>query len=257
VTETALDSAYASMMAAPDQEEFRSRYYGLLAATELFVLLEREPGAKFEPLMIEMEGTRFVLAFDLDARMGAFCDGPTPYVAMSGRALVEALAGARMGIAVNPGLEAAMFVPVEAVDWMRTRTGEDLSQAEAKIDEISAPEVTDVEALKAIDARLAVFTGASRSAYLVKARYGAETAHLMIFVGVPEAARSSVAGSLAEVVRFIAPDLALDTIFVDAGAGIVEAAARVGLRFDMSSDETAAKAPKAPGSDPDKPPILH
>lgn len=256
MTETALDKAHDAMMAAPDDAGMASKYYGLLASVELFVLLEDEPGDRFEPQMIEMDGARFVLAFDTDARMGAFCEEPTPYIAMSGRALVEALVGARLGIAVNPGMERAMFVPMAAVDWMQTRTSEDLSQTQAKIDEISTPDVADVDVLKAIDARLAVFAGAGRSAYLVKARYGSETAHLMIFAGLPEGAKASVAGSLAEVVRFVAPDLALDTIFVEEGAGIIAAASRLGLRFDMSARPRERGEVKAPGSDPDKPPLL-
>ena len=257
MTETALDQAFAAMEGSPEDEGARSRYYGLLATTELFVLLEEEPGQRFEPQLVEMDGTRFVLAFDTDARMGAFCDGPTPYLAMSGRALVETLEGARLGIAVNPGFEAGMFVPPEAVDWMRARTAEALEQADAKIDEILPPDLSDVEVLKAIDARLSTSPGPGRSAYLVKARYGAESAHLMIFVGFPEAARASITGSLAEVVRFVAPDLALDTIFVEQDAAVVQAAARVGLRFDMSAPEVEKPKVAAPGSDPDKPPILH
>lgn len=254
---TQLDLAFDAMMEASDDEGQRSAYYGVLAASEVFVLLEAEPEEKFEPQLLEMEGVRYVLAFDSDQRMAEFCDAPQPYLSMSGRKLVEALAGARLGLAVNPGFSSAMFVPPPAVDWMRERTSDDVLEGEAKIEEVFSPEITDVALLKAIDARLAVFAGFGRSAYLVKAQYAGEMAHLMVFVGIPEAAKASVAGGLAEAVRFVAPDLALDTVFVDKTAEIIAPSARVGLRFDMTPEEVEVKSPAAPGSDPEKPPILH
>lgn len=255
--ETQLDIAHGAMAEAPGDEDLVAHYYGALAASELFVLLESEPGETFAPQLLEMDGTRYVLTFDTAARMAEFCDAPQPYVAMSGRALVEALSGARLGVAVNPGFETAMFVPFEAGDWILERTSAELSEGEAKIEEVHAPEMSDVALLKAIDARLAVFAGFGRSAYLVKARYTEEAAHLMIFVGIPDAARASVAGGLAEAMRFVAPDVALDTVFVERDAEIVTSAAKVGLRFDMTPEEVEAKGVSAPGSDPDKPPLLH
>ncbi len=257
MVETQLDVAHGAMAEAPSDEDLLARYYGVLAASELFVLLESEPGETFAPQMLEMDGTRYVLAFDTDGRMAEFCDAPQPYVAMSGRSLVEALSGARLGIAVNPGFEQAMFVPFEAGDWILERTNAELSEGEANIKEVQSPEVSDVELLKAIDARLAVFAGFGRSAYLVKARYAHETAHLMIFVGIPDAARAAVAGALAEAMRFVAPDMALDTVFVERDSEIVTSAAKVGLRFDMTPEEVEKKGVSAPGSDPDKPPLLH
>ena len=256
MTKTQLDAAYQAMSASEDEAHLAA-YYGVLAASEVFVLLEDEAGETFKPQMLEMEGVRYVLAFDTDARMAEFCETPQPYIAMSGRGLVETLEGARLGVAVNPGFPTAMFVPPEATDWMRERTSEDISTGDAKIKEVLSPDLTDVELLKTIDARLAVFAGFSRSAYLVKAQYAEDTALLMIFVGIPDAARASVAGGLAEALRFVAPDLAFDTIFVEQDAPIVASAARVGLRFDMTPQEVETTEPAAPGSNPDKPPILH
>jgi len=195
MTKTQLDAAYQAMSASEDEAHLAA-YYGVLAASEVFVLLEDEAGETFKPQMLEMEGVRYVLAFDTDARMAEFCETPQPYIAMSGRGLVETLEGARLGVAVNPGFPTAMFVPPEATDWMRERTSEDISTA-------------------------------------------------------------SVAGGLAEALRFVAPDLAFDTIFVEQDAPIVASAARVGLRFDMTPQEVETTEPAAPGSNPDKPPILH
>ncbi len=258
MTQTQLDAAYGAMMADPDNDSLRSAYYGVLAATEVFVLLEREATQRIEPQLLEMDGIRYALIFDTDARLASFCDAPTPYGAMSGRALVEAIGGARLGLAVNPGVaEASIFVPPEAVEWMRARVGADIEEGGQRIVALNAPMVESVELLKAIDGRLAVFAGEGRSAYLVEAQYEADTAHLMVLVGVPEAARASIAGGLAEALRFLVPDMAFDTMFVDAGAEIVAAASRVGLRFDMAPEKAVPTAPQAPGSDPDKPPILH
>ena len=256
MSETALDQAYSAMMGEPDDEILRSSYYSVLAASEVFVLLEEEAVSSIVPKLIEMEGVRYALVFDTEARLSEFAQTQSPYAGMSGRALVESLTGARLGLAINAGVaETANFIPPEALDWMQTRLGEDLSTGDEEIEELLSPDALEVPLLQALDARLAVFAGPDRSAYLVKAQYAKETANLMIFVGIPEAAKVAIAGALAEALRFLAPDMALDSVFVEQGDGIIAPAARVGLRFDMN--KVMADGPEAPGSDPDKPPILH
>ena len=253
---TPLDQAFDAMTATPESETARANYYSVLAASEVFVLLEKEPGDSFEPTLIDLEGARYVLVFDTSEKLAVFCDEPSPYIAMSGRQLLQTVNGARLGLAVNPGLERAMMVPLEAVDWINNRVAADISEDTSKIRELSAPEISDADILRAIDARLAVYSGPGRSAYLVKANYEEETAHLVILVGMAPEARASVAGGLAEALRFLVPDMAFDTMFVESDAQIAKVAGRVGLRFDMDAPERSG-GPTAPGSDPEKPPILH
>ncbi len=251
---TPLDQAFEGMSIAPDAPAARSNYYGVLSASEVFVILEKEPGESFEPKLIEMDGTRFVLAFDLEARMAAFCDKPEPYIALSGRQLIERLDGARLGLAVNAGFDSSMFLPVEVVAWIARRLGGDVAGSEAAITALNPPNLADVEVLKAIDARLATFAGPDRLAYLAEAEYADDVAHLMILTGIPEEMRTALTGAISEGLRFAAPDLKCDMLFADAGAEILETAARVGLRFDMSLPEPSG--PSAPGMNPDKPPRL-
>ncbi len=253
---TPLDTAFDAMEAAPNDESVRANYYSVLAASELFVLLEHDPGESFEPQLVELEGARFALVFDSADKLAEFCDEPSPYIAMSGRELLRTVTGARLGLAVNPGLLSSMFVPVEAVEWSANRASAAVSEGDAKIREISAPEIADAEMLRAIDARLAVYSGNGRCAYLVKATYDTESAHLMILAGMPPEARAGVAGGLAEALRFLLPDIAFDTMFVEEGAQILTPASRVGLKFDMDAPDRI-QGPGAPGTDPDKPPILH
>ena len=253
---TPLDEAFAAMKAGGEDDMLRSGYFGVLAASEVFVLLDEEAGTSFSPTLVEMEGARYVLCFDTVERLAAFSDGPQDYVSMSGRALVAQLQEARLGLAVNAGFETAMFLGTDAVDWIAGRTSGDIEEAEARIEELLPPDLADAKALGAIDARLSVFAGPGRRGYLVKAHTGEGHSHLMVLVGIPVEARGGVAGALAEALRFVAPDLACDTIFAEPQEPIVKAASQVALRFDMEPGP-GSEGPAAPGMDPDKPPRLH
>lgn len=258
MTETILDGHFNDMAADPDSETKRASYYGCLASTELFVALEREAGAGFEPKLVELDGTQYAMVFDLQERMAMFFDAETSFVAMSGRALATSLAGQNIGLGLNLGVtETANLIGVEALDWLRERIEGEVRAGSSKVRKIEAPVFDNVELLRAIDARLAVFAGAGRRAYLVRATLDREKTHLMVLVGIPEHLRSPIAGGLAEALRFLAPDLALDTVFLDADETLADAASRVGLVFDMTPDVQPAKTIAAPGSDPSKPPKLH
>lgn len=256
--QTPLDLAHAAMTAAPDDVTARSAYYSQFATTEIFVLLAGEAGETFEAQMIEMDGRRYALAFDTEERMAAFCDAPTPYLSLSGRTLVQALSGQTVGVGLNLGVaETSMLIPVEALEWISERIGPEVKIDTGRIAELSPPDLDDIKVLRALDARLAAFSGPDRSAYLVHALYETERVHLIVLEGVPEPERTAVAGALTEAVRFLNPDLAIDTLFADREDAVLMAARKAGLRFDMTSQSSRETAQTAPGSDPNKPPILH
>ena len=62
---TQLNKAFVKMEQNPENNDARLNYYGVLADTNLFLLLEQEPSNEIlEPKFIQLEGKNFALAFD-------------------------------------------------------------------------------------------------------------------------------------------------------------------------------------------------
>ena len=57
----------------PENNDARLNYYGVLADTNLFLLLEQEPSNEIlEPKFIQLEGKNFALAFDSEESLSEF-----------------------------------------------------------------------------------------------------------------------------------------------------------------------------------------
>ena len=70
---TPLDQAHAAMMAAPEDDAARLRFYERIADVELFMLLEDEPqGDQISPVLLE---DSYVMVFDRAARLSAHVGG--------------------------------------------------------------------------------------------------------------------------------------------------------------------------------------
>lgn len=122
MADTLLDQAYAASEAAPDDVAARLRFYSRLVEGELYLLLETEAtGDSITPKVFELEDGPIVVAFDLEQRLSEFTGLPAPYAALSGRALVEMLAGSvpPLGLGLNLGVApSARLLPPEIMDWL-------------------------------------------------------------------------------------------------------------------------------------------
>ncbi len=260
--ETALDRAFAEMEAAPDDDAARMRFYDRLASSELFLMLEREPaGDTIEPEIFDVADARFVLVFDREARMSGFAGRAVPYVAMSGRALAGMLAGQGIGLALNPESgPSQILLPPEALAWLAETLSQAPSMAEARAETLSAPRALPEVLLTALDAKLATAAGLADCAWLAEVGYeGGGRGHLLGIVGAPERAEPALAGAVQEALVVSGLEAgALDVVFLKADDPICARLARVGLRFDLPEPEKPRVEFErdAPGSDPDKPPIL-
>ena len=111
---TALDAAHAAMLAAPEDDSARLRFFERLADSELFLMLSEEArDENISPELFDVADGRFVLAFDLEERLAEFAGHPIPYVALSGRVLSGMLSGQGIGLGLN--LESApssMLIPL-------------------------------------------------------------------------------------------------------------------------------------------------
>lgn len=258
---TPLDHAHGAMIAAPKDDGARLRFYERLADVELFMMLTKEAsGGNISPEMFELADGNFVLVFDREERLAQFATRVVPYVALSGRVVAQMLAGQGIGLGVN--LEVApssILIPADAVDWLHQTLEHRPDQVEAAIAEVSAPTGLPEVLLTALDAKLASATGLAVSAYLVGVRYaGGGQGHLLGFVDAKEAAQSALAKAAGEALTFSGIEAgAMDVGFFAADDVMTSKLAKVGLRFDLPQlEEVELHQPKAPGSDPDKPPLL-
>jgi hypothetical protein len=99
--------------------------------------------------------------------------------------------------------------------------------------------------------------GGIEAAWLAELRLEDGTTRLALAVaGAPEEGEGAVAEAIAEAVRFSGVEGGLDVTFVGAQGPARAAFERVGLRFELPTPPALPAPPPAPGSDPDRPPIL-
>ena len=255
--ETPLDAAHRAMIDPSAEDLDHQRYYARLAAAELFVLLEEEVGDSFAPQLIEDDGQQYALAFDREDKLAAFHDTPQDYIAMSGRNLIAALLEADIGLGINLGMDAATMLPPAVLAWIDEQISPEVATEEARIGEIGAPNSAGAELVQILSERLPILSGMADHAILAETEKDNSSCLLLAIVDVPENARASCAGAVAEALRLTQVDAPLDSVFVSAGDPLHVATSKVGLRFDIPTVNTSAGPPSAPGMDPDKPPILN
>ncbi len=256
--ETHLDKAHAAMENGGESE--RLRFYELLTAAELFLLLEGEAtGDQIVPQAFSVEGQAFVLAFDTEERLASFAGKEAHYVALSGRAVAEMLAEAGLGLGLNLEVgPSALLLPPEAMAWLVETLGEAPQEIEAQPEEIFAPTGLPDTLVTALDARLAAAEGLAQSAYLVGVSYAnGARGHLLGFVDAAPSAEEALARAVSEVLQFSELEAAsLDVGFFRAADQICARMALVGLRFDLPEPAMAAQPGAEPGMDPKSPPKL-
>jgi SseB protein N-terminal domain len=262
---TPLDTAHAAMQAAPDNVAARLRLYERIADAELFLLLTEEAkGDNISPELFDVTGGSFVLAFDREERLARFVGRPAPYAALSGRIIAQMLATQGIGIALNPDVApSAILIPADAVAWLSNTLGHAPDEVEARIAGFTPPAGLPEALISALDAKLASAAGLASAAYLAGVGYhDGSRGHLLGFVDAPEAAQGALAKAAGEALTFSGIEAgALDVGFFATSDSVTKKLAKVGLRFDLPQRQKPPQTPQpprraAPGSDPDKPPIL-
>ena len=258
---TPLDLAHAAMEAAPEDEAARLGFYQRLSDSELFLLLSAEArGQNIEPEVFELSDNAFVLAFDREARLAQFAGREVPYAAISGRALSEMLAPNGLGLGVNLDVApSAILIPPDAVAWLAERLEIRPRSHDAQLREVFAPGGLPEALLTQLDTKLAIAVGMAPFAYLVGVVFdtGAR-GHMLGFIDAIPGSQDALARAVSEALAFSGLEAAaLDVGFFAGTDAMAARLARHGLRFDLPQPRTSAAQDRpAPGSDPDKPPIL-
>jgi hypothetical protein len=259
---TPLDQAHGAMLAAPEDDAARLRYFAALADSELVVMLiEEADGAELSPRLFDLEEGQVVLAYEGEDRLAEAAGGVVAYAALPGRVIARHLAGQGVGLGVNLGAGAGEFLlDPEAVGWLANLLDHGPLEAEARAESFSAPGAMPEALLRALDAKLARTAGLARAVLIAGVRYeGGRQGHMLAFLDARPAAHGALARAAAEALTFSGIDAGeIDVTFLEAAAPAAQAMARVGLRIDLPEPAAppAPVAPRAPGTDPGKPPIL-
>lgn len=258
---TPLDQAHARMVAAPEDDAARLRYYEALADADLVLWLETEPdGQAVAPRVIDMDDGPVVLAYDLEDRLAEVAGAPVPYAALPGRVIAAQLAGQGVALGVNLGAEAPAFlVPPEALAWLAGVLDRAPEPAQARPVEFRAPGALPQALVDLLTQRLLRAGGLAQGALLAGVSYDdGRRGHMLAFVGAPDAAQAALARMAAEALAFSGIEAGeMDVAFLSADDPATAAMARVARAFDMPAPAAPpAAAPSAPGMDPDRPPRL-
>lgn len=254
--ETPLDRAHAAMVARPEDDTARLRFFERLGDAELLLLLESEADGEFAtPQTFETGGETLVLVFDRAERLAEFVGAEAPYVGLSGRSLADLLAGEGLGLALNPDCAPSSFVlDRTGVGWLADMLRQRPEEVEARFDAFTAPGQLPQVLLEALDQKLAAMSGLAKGAFLVGTeRADGGRGHLLAFIGAPIEAEAALAQAMGEALSFTGLEAGvLDVAFFAGDDPVSERLARVGLRFDIPQVDVAT----APGMDPQRPPIL-
>ncbi|WP_420860491.1 SseB family protein [Algirhabdus cladophorae] len=254
---TRLDVAHQKMEQS-GQDADRAAFYERLAEAEVMLLLAAESdGAQVVPHVFEADGLSFVLIFDTEERLVDFVGQATPYAALSGRVVVQMLAGQGLGLGLNlGGAPSETLLDAAAVDWLAEQVQPEPSEAQDIPQEIAPPHVPEA-IITALDGKLAGAAGLARSAYLVQVHYksGAK-GHMLAFIDAVHGAEGALSQAMTEALHFADIDAAsLDVAFFDRSDSFTAHLAKHGLRFDIPQP-AKEQSPSAPGMDPQKPPKL-
>lgn len=257
---TPLDLAHLAMEANPEDVPARLKYFERLADSELFMLLTEEPkGETLSPEMFDLSDGSFILVFDREERLSAFVGKPAPYAALSGRVIAGMLQGQGVGMALNPDVApSSNIIDPSAVSWLAETVSAAPEAAEAHAESFLSP-IAPENLVTALSEKLATASGLAHSAYLVGVTYdNGGQGHLLGVVDAIEGAEAAIAKAVNEALTFSGLEAAaLDVTFLKAQDQTTAALARTGLRFDIPQPEKPEDyKPKAPGMDPDTPPIL-
>ncbi|WP_323006782.1 SseB family protein [Pseudorhodobacter sp.] len=256
-----LDMAHSAMMAAPDDDAARMRYYARLADGMLYLMLEQETeDGAVQPVVVTLEDAQVVLAYDTEERLAATTDAPVPYAELPGRVIAAQLAGQNVALGVNLGVgEAEFLVSPEALIWLSQTLNTRPANISARPVAFEAPQGLPASLVQALEAKLARAGGLAQAALLAAVRYeDGRRSHMLAYIGAVPGAEAALTRAASEALIFSGVEAGeMDVTFLAADLPVVDRMARVAQHFDLPEPVAAPPTgPAAPGMDPSKPPKL-
>ena len=205
-----LNKAFREMSQDPENNDARLNYYGVLADTDLFLLLEQETSNEIlEPKIIQLEGNNFALAFDSEENLSEFYGEAAAFAQITGRVLAKMLLEEKIGLGINLGVsEGELLLPYSVIEWFVSVMDEphNLVQTTPKkfLPVKALPEIM----FKALQQKLKPAVGLFDEIWICAVEYNEdETSHLICLMGAQNSAQQAIVKSINEVLSFTDIDL--------------------------------------------------
>ena len=194
----------------PENNDARLNYYGVLADTNLFLLLEQEPSNEIlEPKFIQLEGKNFALAFDSEENLSEFYGDAAAFAEVTGRVLAKMLLEEKIGLGINLGVsEGELLLPREIIEWFVNVLDEAPNLVQITPKKFLRAEAFPEILVKALQEKLMPAVGLFDEIWICAVEYNEdETSHLICLMGVQNSAQQAIVKSINEVLSFTNIDL--------------------------------------------------
>jgi len=194
----------------PENSDARLNYYGVLADTNLFLLLEQEPSNEIlEPKFIQLEGKNFALAFDSEESLSEFYGEAAAFAEVTGRVLAKMLLEEKIGLGINLGVyEGELLLPWEIIEWFVNVLDEAPNLVQNTPKKFLRAEAFPEVLFKALQEKLMPAVGLFDEIWICAVEYNEdETSHLICLMGVQNSAQQAIVKSINEVLSFTNIDL--------------------------------------------------
>lgn len=257
-----LDAAHAAMLADPEDDLARLRYYRTLADSDLCLMLADEAaGDRLTPHVFALEDGPVVLAFDSEDRLADFAAVPVPYAVLPGRVIVARLAGQGIGLGVNlSDPDRAWLMAPLAVDWLAGVLATTPAETRGRPVAIHAPGDLEPGLAEALAFALAGAGGLAAAAVLARVAWADGAQGLMLaFLGADAGAEGPLSRALAEALAFSGFEGGtVDLAFLAPDDPAARSLLALGqpLALPEPPKPAPARGPAPPGMDPARPPRL-
>ena len=200
-----LNKAFLEMSQNPESNDARLKYYGVLADTNLFLLLEQEPSNEIlEPKFIQLEGNNFALAFDSEENLSEFYGEAAAFAEVTGRVLAKMLLEEKIGLGINLGVsEGELLLPWEIIEWFVNVLDEAPNLVQITPKKFLRAEAFPEILFKALQEKLMPAVGLFDEIWICAAEYNEdETSHLICLMGAQKPAEQAMIKSIKEVLSF-------------------------------------------------------
>ena len=237
------------------------QFYNALLEAQLFLLLREETtGDVLLPQIREIESNCYVLVFDNEARLVDFCGDVAPYAAVSGRVLIEMLAGQDTGLAFNLNVSGSeTLLPQDIIEWLYEVISQSPEISNARPKRFFPLGQKMEKTLAMLHEKLAHSTSLARRFFLCGVEYD-DGAHgiILAITGANIDAEPELAKLAHQAFVFVGVyDMVFDVVFLEPNDRTLAAIKKQGIQLQfLKTEEKPSTQGHIPGRDPDKPPKL-
>ncbi len=232
-----LNKAFREMSQDPENNDARLNYYGVLADTDLFLLLEQETSSEIlEPKIIQLKENNFALAFDSEENLSEFYGEAAAFAQITGRVLAKMLLEEKIGLGINLGVsEGELLLPYSVIEWFVSVLDETPNLVQTTPKKFLPVKAFPGIIFKALQQKLKPAVGLFDEIWICAVEYNEdETSHLICLMGVQNSVQQAIVKSINEVLSFTDIDLGnIDVAHFSYGDEACIKIREIGIKFEF------------------------